>query len=268
MLSSLSGDATVFVCSNADVREDECCVSQGEIGDAMRDAGMEVAPGLIDRGARNLVMDSYQIGRFFYSLGPPSKMRSYGILLQYWHQHPHTGRKRRPRMDIDAMVALWKPVIVGLATAHDKDEADRYERQLDACLSPILTAPIRDVRMFAGRLMTAMKDDKAVPFLVWRAFEVWVKEFVEKAPDGELGTLKTEIAGEIAQMVEADLQPQLSTALVHALQWRSAKKLEEVKEVVVREKAEGRKPRLKGRESCLFMECGGTDEQPEVVIQI
>ena len=69
-------------------------------------------------------------------------------------------------------------------------------------------------------------------------------------------------------MVEQDAKDQLPDAMIRALQWRSPEKLEQVKEVVAKEKAAGRKTRLKGRESCLFLEAGGTEEQPEVCVQV
>jgi hypothetical protein len=57
-------------------------------------------------------------------------------------------------------------------------------------------------------------------------------------------------------------------AMVRALMWRSPEKLQEVKAVVASEKAAGRGVRLKGRESCLFLEAGGTEDAPKVCIQV
>ena len=57
-------------------------------------------------------------------------------------------------------------------------------------------------------------------------------------------------------------------SLVHALQWRSPEKLAKVKDAVVKAQAAGEKPRLRGRESCLFLEVGGTEDEPEVCVQI
>lgn len=254
---------SIRVCKASDVREDQILSAEEDLGLVLDDAERDYG------SARDLMLSSYEVPRFFYkTTGAAKLLASHGALLNYWHHHPHTGRRKRPRMDIDALVARWKPVIVGLATAHDKDEADRFESQLNECLSPILTAPIRDVREFARRLVTALKEDPAVPFLVWRAYEIWVSEFVAKAGDGDLITLKADIAQEIAALVEEDLKPQLSTALVHALQWRSPEKLQQVKAVAEQEKAAGRPARLRGRESCLFLEMGGTEEKPEVVVQI
>lgn len=260
----MSAGPAVRFCTASDVREDALIGSEES-----DDSPSGVAKALDGTSARELMLIIYEVPRIFYKgFGAANKMAGYGALLSYWNGHAHTGRRKRIPMDIDAMVTRWKPVIVGLATAHDKDEADRYESQLDDCLSPILTAPIRDVREFAGRLLTAMKDDPAVPFLVWRAYEIWVAEFVVKAPDGDLITLKTDIASEIAGLVEDDIKPQLSTALIHALQWRSPERLREVKAVVEKEKAAGRGVRLKGKESCLFMTAGGTEDNPEICIQL
>ncbi len=44
--------------------------------------------------------------------------------------------------------------------------------------------------------------------------------------------------------------------------------LAKVKEVVEEEHAQGKKARLRGRESCLFIEAGGTEEDPAVCVQL
>lgn len=224
---------------------------------------------MLNLSARQLVLDSYDIPKAFYGeLGAASRrLRSLGMLVYYADLQPHTGRRRRIPVDIPAMVEKWKRVVVGLVTAHDKDEADRYEAGVDECLVPILTAPIKQVREFAGALLEALKSDPSVPFLVWRAYEVWVQE-INASPDGEMIELKTVIAREIAQMVESDVKAQLGDALVRALEWRSAEKLAEVKQVVADEKAAGRPVRLRGRESCLFLEAGGSESKPTVCVQI
>ena len=171
-------------------------------------------------------------------------------------------------MDVDALVAEWKVVVVGLAIAHDKDEADRYEAAIEKCLMPILSAPIKQVREFYPKLLKALKDDPKVPFLVWRGYEIWVDQILSKAPDEGIKQLKTELAREITEMVEQDVKDQIPDALIRALQWRSAETLEQVKKTVEEEKAAGRKPRLRGRESCLFLEVGGTEDEPKACVQI
>jgi hypothetical protein len=182
--------------------------------------------------------------------------------------YTHTGRKAKVKIDVDALVVKWHELILGLSMAHDKDEADRFEAQVDECLSPLLKAPVKQLREFAPKLRDSLKADHAVPYLVWHGMEVWIDKVVMLAPDGEVMELKTELAKEIVAMVEDDAKRDLPAAMVRALQWRSPEKLEQVKDVVATEKAAGRSVRLKGRESCLFLEAGGTEDEPKVCIQV
>lgn len=170
-------------------------------------------------------------------------------------------------MDVEKMVQVWKAAIVGLAMAHDKDEADRQEANIEECLTPMLTAPVGQLRDFAGRLRDALKSDAAVPYLVWRAYEVWF-EMMKLAPDEDVKTLKRDMAQSIVDLVEEDAKKQLPEAMVRALMWRSPEKLAEVETAVREEKAAGRSVRLRGRESCLFLEVGGTEDEPRVCVQV
>lgn len=170
-------------------------------------------------------------------------------------------------MDVDALVAKWKTVVVALATAHTKAEADRAEAAIEDLLVPILAAPIKQVREFARKLSNELVQDERVPFLVHRAYAVWVDMMIH-APDEDIKELKTDLAREIVDMVEEDAKRDLPAAMVRALQWRSPSQLEQVKEVLEKEKAAGRGARLAGRESCLFLLAGGTEENPEVCVQI
>ncbi len=171
-------------------------------------------------------------------------------------------------MDVDKLVEAWHKTVVGLAVAHDKDEADRYEAAIEQCLMPILSAPIKQIREFYPKLLKSLKEDPSVPFLVWRSYEIWVDQVLSKAPDEGVKQLKTDLAKEITALVEQDVKDQIPDALIRALQWRSAETLAEVKDAVVEAKAKGQKPRLKGRESCLFLEVGGTEEEPKACVQI
>lgn len=231
---------------------------------------------------RECMACAYDVGKWYYVEGKfgdsiyntpdrkrsaSAQLRDLGALIWYGHQRKCGGRKRTA-MDVESLVDKWHYAVVELALAHDKDEADRVEASIEECLMPILSAPIKQVREFAGKLMERLKSDPKVPFLVWRGFERYVETVIAAAPDGEIKRLKTEAATAIADLVEDDLKPQLHTALVRALQWRSPEKLEEVKQVVAEEKAKGNKPRLRGRESCLFLEAGGTEDQPQVCVQI
>jgi len=232
-------------------------------------SGVRIEP---EYGIRTEIMNSYALPRYFYEkmpkLSAAGRASTLGLMIWYGCRQGRMGRSRRALMDVDVLVEKWKKVIVGLAVAHDKDEADRYEAAIEELLTPILAAPIRQVREFYPKLMKALKEDKRVPFLVWRAYEVWVEQVIAKAPDEDIKELKTDLAREISNMVEQDVKDQIPEALIRALQWRSASTLEEVKQVVAKEKEAGRKTRLVGRESCLFLTAGGTDANPEVCVQI
>lgn len=173
-------------------------------------------------------------------------------------------------MNIDEMVDKWKKLMLGLCLAHDKDEADRIEASVEECLAPILTAPVKQLREFGPKLLKALKEDKQVPFLVWRPYEIWISQ-MKDAPDEDIKELKTELAKQIVNLVEADIVSQIPDAMVSALQWRSPEKLETIKTAIEKEKAAGRPAaRIKGRESCLFLEVtgNGTEEEPEHCVQI
>ena len=227
-------------------------------------------------GIRTWLLSGYPVPAYHYATGksslgrktgsPVRWMNELGVLLWYGAIHP--GRRKKTMIDIEALVKNWHRLVVGLAMAHDKDEADRYESAVEECLSPILTAPVKQLREFAGKLRDSLKADKQVPYLVWHGMEVWIDKIVLLAPDQEIVELKTQLASEIVQMVEDDAKRDLPAAMVRALQWRSPEKLEEVKAVVEKEKAAGRSVRLKGRESCLFLEAGGTEDEPKVCVQV
>jgi hypothetical protein len=231
-------------------------------------------------GVRTMVLVSYSVGADLYAgkyNGEQHPKGSKSIVLHlkdlfslicYGSEYPHTGRKAKKTMDVDVMVKRWHKVVLGLAMAHDKDEADRYEGNIDECLAPILTAPVRQIREFGKKLAESLKNDPKVPFLVWTSYQIWMNDMLQKAEDEAVIALKTDLARDIAELVEQDVKDQIPEAITRALQWRDAERLQKVKEVVTAEKEAGRKVRLKGRESCLFIEAGGTEEVPAVRIQV
>lgn len=233
--------------------------------------GVEDAPEKV--GVRSLALSSYSVGQFFYDWQPPwrswpspvHQVNELGCLCWYACKEP-SRRKKKP-MKIAEMVTKWKSAVVQLAVAHDKDEADRVEASMEELLTPLLAAPCDQIRQFAALLAMELQNDKSVPYLVWKAFGVWTAQ-MDKAPDEEVKELKQGLARDIVDMVAQDAKDQLPEAMVRALMWRSPEKLEEVKQVVASEKAAGRGVRLKGRESCLFLEAGGTDEAPQVCVQV
>lgn len=237
---------------------------------------------------RDVVTGMYDVPKTFYATGnhfgyvcertpnwrrsSACRLRELGAMAWYAHVRAKDGHggnsKRRRIMDVEGMAARWHLAVVQLALAHDKDDADKVEASIKDCLLPILGAPVAQIRDFADRLLVSLKADPKVPYLVWRGYEQYVELIVRNAPDGGIKELKTEAARAIADMVEEDIKPQLHEALVRALQWRSPEKLQEVAKVVSEEKAKGNKPRLRGRESCLFLESGGTEDEPKVCVQI
>jgi len=155
-------------------------------------------------------------------------------------------------MDIDAVVAKWIPIIRGLAVAHSKDEIDRCEFEAEEHLLPLLAAPVRQLREFYSRLCDALREDPSIPFFVSASFDAWHEVILKKAPDEAVKKLKMALASEVADLVEEAIKPDLREALIGALKWRCPEDLENIKKTV----KSGATPRLKGRESCLFLVAG------------
>jgi len=180
----------------------------------------------------------------------PWDLESLAALLRYaLEDETPKSRKKRTPMDVDALVVKWVPIIRGLSSAHTKDEIDRCEFESETHLSPLLTAPVKQLREFFAKLVTALESDPTIPFFVHRTFAAYHEGIVKRAPDADIKTLKTALATEIAEMVEKDVVPDIREAIIGALQWRSTSQLEDVKEAV----SSGAKPRLRGKESCLFL---------------
>jgi hypothetical protein len=188
--------------------------------------------------------------------------------LMYAVEHPHRGGKkgtRKPTMTDDqrrALVQAWIPIIRGLATAHDKATVDKCEFDMETHLMPMLSAPVKQLRQFYNELVEALKADKTIPFFVWAMFQSWGDVILKEASDEDVRGLKKELAGEIAELVEKDVAPDVPKAIAAALQWRSPETLTKVRDAV---KA-GAKPKLVGKESCLFLQVETADGQTETVM--
>lgn len=169
--------------------------------------------------------------------------------LMYYGLEVWSRRKKMP-IDVPALVAEWKRIIVVLCTAHTKDEIDKAEYQMDELLTPILKAPVAQLREFYGQLRDALKEDERIPFFIWSMFNAWGAVMVDEASDvSKAKALRKKLASEIAEMVEPTIKPDITAAVVGALMWRNPETLEEIKSDL---KA-GATPRLRGRESCLFL---------------
>ncbi len=162
------------------------------------------------------------------------------------------------------LVEAWVEVLVALSTAHNKDDFDAADATSDTMLSPILTAPIKQVRQFYTSLRAALEADPRIPFAVWMGFEAWGKAIIADAPDEGIKRLKRKLAADIAELAEAPLQEQLPEALKRALMWRDSGTLEKIKERL----EAGEKPKLEGRESCLFLVLKGSKRGEKVQVML
>jgi hypothetical protein len=182
-------------------------------------------------------------------------------LLMFASEHP--SRRKRVAINVDEMVQRWVPIIRGLSAGHDKDEIDRCEYDMERHIWPLLSAPVSQLRAFYAALVVALKEDRAIPMFVWTLFESWGEAILKKAPDGEVIELKKAISLRIADMVEKDIHLDLKEALCGALQGRSAPQLEKIEHAV----QSGAKPRLRGKESCLFLVVNeGTPDEAQVML--
>lgn len=155
-------------------------------------------------------------------------------------------------MKVDELVESWIEAVVGLCLAHDKDTYDAHDAKADELLGPLLAAPVKQVREFYHKLLDRMKADSRVPMLVWMGFDAWGEVMVKDAPDEGVKRLKNKLASEIAELVEEPIRDQIPKAIQRALRWRDPETLKAVKETL----ESGVKPKLRGRESCLFLEAG------------
>lgn len=203
-------------------------------------------------GIRTSVMDIYIVLVMARSM-PTSWTRFREMLLCIWYSTSQCyTRKKRSPMDIPAMVAGWHRVVLAMSTGHTKDDVDHAEFAMEELMAPLLTAPVKQLRAFWVQLEATLKADPQVPFVVWRMFEAYGEVVVKDATDQAIIELKTTLAREIAELVEQDARPDISTAIEGALRWRSPEALLSMKE----ELKNGTKPRIVGRESCLFLQCG------------
>jgi len=86
---------------------------------------------------------------------------------------------------------------------------------------------------------------------------------VKNAPDEGVKRLKNKLAGEIAELVEEDIKDQIPQAIKRALRWRDPATLEAIKDKIESGTA---KPKLRGRESCLFLEAGRGKSKVSVML--
>lgn len=227
----------VRVCTNDDVKEN-----------------YEEPPKRRNRwGVRTAVITAYDAYQFPNAqFGPLRHARNLGFLLRYAIDLGRTTWGKVVPMDVAKLVDSWIEVIVGMSLAHDKDEFDAHDARADEILHPLFKAPIKQVREFYFALLERMKADKRVPMIVWMGYEAWGEIYVKDAPDEGVKRLKNKLAGEIAALTTAGIRDQIPEAIKRALRWRDPETLKEVKA----ELEKGAKPKLKGRQSCLFLHVG------------
>lgn len=169
--------------------------------------------------------------------------------LAYGCEHP--ARRKRVPMDVLKTVDLWIPLVKSLALAHNVDEKDKASSAFDDALLPIIAAPVSEIRAFYKNLTQRLKSDPEVPWAVWRLFEFWGENVLDRIDKEEIVGLKTQLATRIAQLsMEQIPREDWVNSIVGALQWRAPEKLAEIETAL----EAGAKPRVKGKESCLFLE--------------
>jgi hypothetical protein len=205
----------------------------------------------LDDGIRQQLISARYIPEWIYAAVAPDYFKQKFYWL-FWYGVRHPGRgKVKPKMDVPKMVAKWLPEMLKLATAHDKDEQDEAEAALDDLLSPLLAAPVAQLREFYSALVDGMKADRRFPMVIWRVFEEsWGEHVIAKAPDEAVMELKEQLARDVIELCERDAKEQLPEAMVRALMWRAPERLRQVKSAL---KAGG-KAKIVGRESCLYLE--------------
>jgi hypothetical protein len=213
-------------------------------------------------GVRTSVMISLSLNALgFLPRNPVRRASDLGYILRLV-MAGYVSTRKRTVMDVERLTTAWIDAIVGMCAAHDKDKYDAHDAKADELLSPILAAPVKQVREFYHRLGEKMKTDQRVPFLVWVSFEAWGEVVVKNAPDEGIKRLKRKLAADIAELVEKPVAEQLPEAIKRALMWRDEETLKGVKETL----EGGAKPRLVGRQSCLFLECGRGKKKVSVMI--
>jgi hypothetical protein len=168
----------------------------------------------------------------------------------------HPSRKRRePMENLSEFARQWKDVLVKLSISHTREDVDQADYNMEDLFTGLFAMPVKQVREFYDLLLSELKSDESVPYFIWKTVEHWKEQAVGVSQDVEAKMLQAELAGELAAVLEPILSPQLKEALAESLKWKSAETLTKVRSAV----EAGEKPKLRGRESCLFLEVAGTE---------
>ena len=219
-----------------------------------KEAGKEYAAG-IDSLARAVIDARESLALGIIEVTTKTEWMHRLSFLAFSCEHP--SRRKRTPMDVQNMIDTWLPLIRKLATAHDIDERDAASSQLDEYLTPIIAAPVAQIREFYRGLVARMKADETVPWAVWKLFEFWGTNVLDKIDKAEVIGLKTELAKRIAEnSFEQIPREDWIASMVGALQWRNPERLQQIEEALDK----GHKPRVRGKESCLFLQVGDSAE--------
>ena len=220
-------------------------------------------------GIRSAVMSSLEAWKFGATLRKSAVERNkdLGSILRLVMKEEIDGgmvfkQRKKGLMKVDELVKAWVEATVGMSTAHSKDEYDRHDARADELLGPLLSAPIKEIREFYIKLQAAMEADPRVPWLVKIGFEAWGEVMVKDAPDEKVKRLKNKLAEEISDLVEMEIRDQIPTAIKRALRWRDPETLQAVKETL----ESGAKPKLVGKESCLFLTAGRGKKRVQIML--
>lgn len=189
------------------------------------------------------------------------------LLYGHYDGRMCSNRKMRTMDDteLQTLAERWVESLVAMSTAHDHEDRSRMDETTDELMRPLLTCPIAQVREFTRRVARMLEADARVPFLVWSSFKKLVEPLVLKSKDGSRVRLEELLAAEVAEIVVTRMEPaELVAAMAGALQWRSPESLKDVKAALT-EQPEA-KPRLRGRQSCLFLHVPKRDGSEAVVV--
>lgn len=183
-----------------------------------------------------------------------SKSWETGFFLTSLTQRP-SRKRRKPVDDLRGFARQWKEVMVKLTMSHTKEGIDQADYKMEDLFNGLIAMPVKQVREFYDLLLSELKSDESVPYFMWKTVEAWKETAVGVSQETEAKMLQAEMAGELANMLEPALQPQLKQALADSLKWKPPEVLEKIRGAV----STGNKPSLRGRESCLFLEVDGKE---------
>ncbi len=240
----------------------ECKIDEAQQdGPSLNEAMANYAEGTSLRREVINMRENIPLGFFEYVV---KRDVAYKYLSWFAYACERPTRRRRTPVDVTRMIDTWVPLIKKLTCAHDVDEKDSASSELDEHLTPLLAAPVAQIREFYRGLAQRLKDDPAVPWMVWRLFNTWGTNVLDKITNEQELELKTDLAQRIAERSIKQIPVEdWVMSMTGALKWRSPEKLQEVEAAL----DAGHKPRVKGKESCLFMEIDkGDNTKVEVML--